>query len=596
MVIQKLVECYQTLQTNQCTVAPLGWNRQAISYQLNIDYNGTILELSDVQESYIDKNEKTQKRPSYYLLPCHEQARSSNDKSYFLWDNGSYIFASKLRRPKRREHHIEVHREILKNADFPEAVALLNFFEKYSDADLQTYLTETCGISLAAAENLNFMYSVNGKICGLQEEFKDLWNQTFQTWLNKQPKGIDIVTNQEGAICNTHMPIKPCANLANGAALSFTNYGSVYYHTQKQGMVAPMSYETVKAYTQAASYMAKTKEYHMDIGDLKILFWTKQQKDTEMNFLQQVLTGFSQETLQDIMGTILQGKSVDQLPFDMSEPVYVLGISTDISGKTISVAFFEQSAFGTIFQNVKAHYERLQIKGWVKDKDNKFVPDITTPKSIYSLQKSIEQNGKKFHRKFTQKLLNAILFGHPYPIELMTSCQKQAAREPIRQSQASILKAYYLHTLSPQDKRKECCTMELNENSTNPGYLLGRLFACYERIEDNVKHGNGKLHERYFSSAMTTPKQIFPLLSQLNPIYMKQLPENHRIFFDKQMGEIKAALTEYPSHLSLTEQGLFDLGYYHQKQAFFTRKPKEFTRKPKENVTEGGTDNDSESL
>jgi CRISPR-associated protein Csd1 len=38
---------------------------------------------------------------------------------------------------------------------------------------------------------------------------------------------------------------------------------------------------------------------------------------------------------------------------------------------------------------------------------------------------------------------------------------------------------------------------------------------------------------------------------------------------------IHANLSGYPAHLNLEEQGLFAVGYYHQRQAFFTSKEKE---------------------
>ena len=56
MVIQELVECYHTLQAGGHDVAPLGWNRQPISYQLDIGYDGTINGFLDVRESYTDRN------------------------------------------------------------------------------------------------------------------------------------------------------------------------------------------------------------------------------------------------------------------------------------------------------------------------------------------------------------------------------------------------------------------------------------------------------------------------------------------------------------------------------------------------------------
>ena len=113
--------------------------------------------------------------------------------------------------------------------------------------------------------------------------------------------------------------------------------------------------------------------------------------------------------------------------------------------------------------------------------------------------------------------------------------------------------------------------MGLNPDSTSTAYQLGRLFAYYEQIQWQAS-GNTNLHERYFRSAMTTPRQIFPLLSQMTAIYEKKLSTGSRIYLNQQLQSIKAKLSAYPIHLSLTEQGLFDLGYYHQRETLFTKK------------------------
>lgn len=38
----------------------------------------------------------------------------------------------------------------------------------------------------------------------------------------------------------------------------------------------------------------------------------------------------------------------------------------------------------------------------------------------------------------------------------------------------------------------------------------------------------------------------------------------------KEIGEILDGINDYNKHLKLEEQGLFSLGYYHQRQATFT--------------------------
>jgi CRISPR-associated protein Csd1 len=43
-------------------------------------------------------------------------------------------------------------------------------------------------------------------------------------------------------------------------------------------------------------------------------------------------------------------------------------------------------------------------------------------------------------------------------------------------------------------------------------------------------------------------------------------------FFQKEIGEVLDAVQSFPSHLSLEEQGLFALGYYHQRQEYFKKR------------------------
>ena len=40
----------------------------------------------------------------------------------------------------------------------------------------------------------------------------------------------------------------------------------------------------------------------------------------------------------------------------------------------------------------------------------------------------------------------------------------------------------------------------------------------------------------------------------------------------RRVSEIMEDIVEFPSHLNLEDQGLFAIGYYHQRQALYTKK------------------------
>lgn len=117
--------------------------------------------------------------------------------------------------------------------------------------------------------------------------------------------------------------------------------------------------------------------------------------------------------------------------------------------------------------------------------------------------------------------------------------------------------------------------MALNKESTNLPYNLGRLFSLLEAIQDAANPGiNTTITDRYFSSASATPAVVFPTLINLAKKHMKKLSPAQGVYYEKQLTELmgKMDTDHYPAHLSLQQQGAFQLGYYHQTQARYEKK------------------------
>ena len=107
----------------------------------------------------------------------------------------------------------------------------------------------------------------------------------------------------------------------------------------------------------------------------------------------------------------------------------------------------------------------------------------------------------------------------------------------------------------------------------NPAYRLGRLFAVLERIQESAQPGiNATIRDRYYGAASTTPVSVFTTLLRLKNAHLKKLREDRVGYFERLIGEILAPLPDFPKQLALPDQGRFALGYYQQRQAFFTRK------------------------
>lgn len=110
----------------------------------------------------------------------------------------------------------------------------------------------------------------------------------------------------------------------------------------------------------------------------------------------------------------------------------------------------------------------------------------------------------------------------------------------------------------------------LDKENKNPAYLLGRLFAVLEKVQtDALGNINATIKDRFWGSASATPNIVFPQLLRLAQYHIGKA-EYGRIR-DKQIEEILCDIKAFPSHLTLDEQGIFAIGYYHQRQDFYKR-------------------------
>jgi CRISPR-associated protein Csd1 len=112
----------------------------------------------------------------------------------------------------------------------------------------------------------------------------------------------------------------------------------------------------------------------------------------------------------------------------------------------------------------------------------------------------------------------------------------------------------------------------LNEECKNKAYLLGRLFAVLEKAQRDANRDiKTTIRDRYFSSASTTPASTFPIILALAQHHISKADYGT----DKEIAEIMDKLNvddePFPKVLSLEEQGLFYLGFYHQRNAHFKK-------------------------
>jgi CRISPR-associated protein Csd1 len=193
---------------------------------------------------------------------------------------------------------------------------------------------------------------------------------------------------------------------------------------------------------------------------------------------------------------------------------------------------------------------------------------VEGPMPLFLLLKSLAVQGKaeNLAPSLASDVFLAILFGRALPRTLLVSAlQRCRAEQMVTRERAALLGLYLVRNLG-----KEGIDMGLNRELVDRGYRLGRLLAVLDRLQSSAIRANTTLVERYYGAASTRPGTVFPSLLKLAQHHAAKAQSGG--YFHAQLGEVLDGVASFPPTLSTDEQGMFALGYYHQRQEFFRRK------------------------
>ena len=322
------------------------------------------------------------------------------------------------------------------------------------------------------------------------------------------------------------------------------------------------------------------------IGDTTIVYWSEDGEEAYQDIFLNMSepTADNCEIVDGVFKNLQEGKAVHVSGvaenISLSQRFYILGLAPNAA--RIAVRFFYQDSFGSILQNLKAHYDRMDIVRPQMDKNRYLGVWRMLMETVNKKSKD-----KKPAPNMAGAVYRAVISGDRYPNSLFQAVMGRIRSEQddsssgiykITRGRAAIIKAFLLRNTTCD---KEEITMALNEDSNNTAYTLGRMFAVLEAIQEDANPGiNATIKDRYFNSACATPASIFPILLKLKNSHTRKLNNRGKeIYYEKLLvglqDKIKAPdemSSAYPRRLSLEEQGMFILGYYHQTQKRYEKK------------------------
>lgn len=615
MLLSALTRYYEILSNDENSkISPPGFSSVNISYIINISPGGELLDLLYVFDT-VGEGKKVRELPRKLILPAAVK-RSSGVNPNLFWENPTYIFGltdpndankgiafAQLRFQAFREKNLG----FLEGIDTPEANAYKAFLTRYKLTDFQNnpLLQTKQADVLKATGFMTFQISGFDRLLHQSPEiFEKISDNAFNA--NKdQVLGQCLVTGKISSIERIHPSIKRVKNTqsSGGSIVSFNDrsYES-YGKVEAQGLNAPVSTKAAFAYTTALNYLLSSENPYpsFQLGDATVVYWAESREPIYQHLFVQLLNPIIEKEEEEeeiqlhrdvaserlmfaisekiLKGTPLNWEEIDS-HIDQSTRFHILGLSPNAA--RISIRFYQNSPFKEIAEKLIQHHEDMYM-------GQKY------PWSIWRiLNETVSKKAKDATPSplMAGALMRSILNGLPYPAALyyailtrvrVDTDDENSKVQKINPLRAGIIKAYLLRKYRYMDFNpyQEVLTMSLNKESKNQAYLLGRLFAVLEKAQEDAAAPaklNSTIKDRYFTSACANPATTFPVLLRLSQhhIAKSDYGRNTEIRIREIMDFLEVDNEPFPRSLSLEEQGIFILGYYHQRSDFFVPRSKE---------------------
>ena len=539
---------------------------------------GFIIVISNEGKFIRFEDRRIDKKSAQQFLVKKSVGRSSAPVANYLYDNSQYVFGySNKGDTQSMRKYFDVFKAKIKDIyekhpDNNDIKAVYAFYQQDLSDVIETMMKDSLWDDID--KNLNKKYSIfsfriegDRDIVASKKELMDLkkdedgTGQAHCLVTGKKANPVEVTTAT--MIPGSQATAKLVAFQVNSG---YDSYG------KSKGYNAPISEEAEFAYTTALNAMlAKDSHNKFVIGTRTFLFWASSDSDASKKTEEGLFSLFGKfeaneddpnrriELVRDTFMSVYNGK----LHANKDDKFFILGLAPNSA--RIAVVYWSEQPLREFAGLISRHFEDMEIVDTRKDRK--------PYAGLHSMLGSVTLSGKSSDAapNLPDAVVKSIFQGLPYPMSLFQACVRRIrAEQSVTIVRAAIIKAY-LNRLNNNNDIK--IKIMLDKENQNQGYLCGRLFAVLDKIQEDA-NGIHSIRERYMNSASSTPATVFSTVLNLSAHHLEKLNNGKQVYYEKLKQEIISKLDAdgFPAHLSLQDQGRFFVGYYHQRQDFFTSK------------------------
>jgi CRISPR-associated protein Csd1 len=315
---------------------------------------------------------------------------------------------------------------------------------------------------------------------------------------------------------------------------------------------APTCATCGERFTKAINALIGSDSNQIRLGDAVFVFWTCQALPFDIrSFLVEPDPADVQRLLSSVWDT-RSPRSIDSSRFH--------GIALSASGGRAVVRDWIDTTVPEVENNIVRWFRRQRILDPSGGEGR--------PLSLYALAGATTRELREVPPPTFRALLRSALTGQPLPPGLLfQAVRRNRAEQRVTQQRAALIKLALLD--QEPYRREEQYMVGLDLDNPSPAYRCGRLLAVLEQVQRLAIPGaNTTIVDRFFGTASSAPASVFGRLIRGAQPHLAKLERDNRpawIALQRRLEDILAGVQGYPRTLTLTEQGLFALGYYHQR-------------------------------
>ncbi len=552
MILEELCAYYERARAGDAsTLGAYGFQFRRLDLVIEIHEDGSFARLLPTKNLSAHQDQR-------FLLPM-EKKRARQIAPNLLWDHGAYVLGlgegDQHTSKKRLAFAAQISELAAAHPQHRGLAALDGFYQQGH----WKMAAQVCDREAGGLRNPTLSF----RLCGQESLIAE--DQALHPWLLAQleeegaPRLRCMISGEWDTLALVHPTIKGLKGaLGVGATLVSFQQESSRFYGKKQGENAPIGKRTAFAYTSALNELLRPgsdRVVHFD--ELSLVFWAESATEWEEGFAQFLSLKCGQESYEEFYKKLASGHWESD-----TSSFFILALS--VQKTRISVRYWQKFSIQEMQQHLRKFFLDLHIIHAPYEAQNLSLYAIAAAMSDEEKASAIESS------RFLE-LFHAIFDGKMYPQSFFYITMGLIRKEKrISYHRAAIVKAYLVRSAKYYPVQEEV-GVALDPALTQVAYALGRLFAVLERLQEEALQHASNLRERYYTTASTSPAAVFPhILRQKNTYLARMSNRTLRERFERDIAEIFERIQDIPISLSLTDQGRFVIGYYHQRQEYFT--------------------------